>query len=74
VPEGRSAEYLAVFQLSTGVKSVAGPVLVTGLVLPAATVGWGLLAGLVATGSVGTIAAARGLLPTDGTADAVETG
>lgn len=60
-PEGRSAEYLAVFQLSTGVNSVVGPLLVTAVVLPAAAAGWAVLAVLVAAGSAATVTSARPL-------------
>jgi predicted MFS family arabinose efflux permease len=63
--EGRSAEYLGVFQLSSGVNSVVGPILVTAVVLPAAAAGWAVLAVLVAVGSASTVAVGRPVVRAD---------
>ncbi|MGW4793265.1 MFS transporter [Nonomuraea sp. NPDC004297] len=61
-PPDRRGEYLSVFSLGTTLQSIVGPVLLTALVVPHATVGWlglGLL--FLATGLVvPAVAAPRG--------------
>jgi len=53
-PPHRSAEYLAVFGLSTGLAAVIGPVLMTAAILRWAPTGWLVLA-LVISGGVATV-------------------
>ena len=61
-PADKEAEYLSVFNLGTALEAVAGPVLVTLLVLQVGWIGW---TGLAAVLLVAGLAAARLALPRD---------
>jgi hypothetical protein len=63
-PPDRSAEYLSAFHLSSGLKSIVGPALVTGVVLTGGLGGWALLAGLFAIGAWTAVRTGRRVIDT----------